>query len=221
MTEKLAKREGLGDILADGVKVASEKIGKGSEEFAMHIHGQEVPMHDPKYTPGLAPTYQLDATPARHTQGGELIAPPSGLELGEHDRENYTGRAKDQRILVNLMHVVNATGLCMFGYISLNVQAIPDFMNSIIGWDVDMDECIETGERIGTLRHLFNLREGLNPRNFKVPGRILGNPPLKEGNVRDITVDLDTMVKEYLELMDWDVETTQPSEKRLRELGLA
>jgi aldehyde:ferredoxin oxidoreductase len=221
MTEKLAKREGLGDILADGVKVAAEKIGNGSEEFAIHIHGQEVPMHDPKHTPGLAPTYQLDATPARHTQGGELVQPPSGLDIGEHDREDYAGRAADQQKLVNMMHVVNATGLCMFGYISLDAQSIPDFMSSVTGWDVDMDECLETGERIGTLRHLFNLREGLNPREFKVPGRVLGNPPLEKGNVRGLTVDLDFMAKEYLELMDWDVETTQPSERRLRELGLA
>ena len=221
MTEKLARREGLGDILADGVKVAAEKIGKGAEVFAMHIGGQELPMHDPKYTPGLAPTYQLDATPARHTQGGELIAPPSGLEIGEHERGDYGGRAGDQRQLVNLMHVVNAAGLCMFGYISLDANAVPNFLSSVTGFDVDMDECMETGERIGTIRHLFNLREGINPLELKVPGRMLGNPPLKEGNVRDITVDSKLMIKEYLELMDWDTETAQPSEKRLRELGLA
>ncbi|MFQ6043226.1 MAG: aldehyde ferredoxin oxidoreductase family protein [Candidatus Poribacteria bacterium] len=220
MTEKVAKREGLGDILADGVKVASEKIGKGSEEYAIHIGGEEVPMHDPKFTPGLAPTYQIDATPGRHTQGGELVAPPSGVEIGEHELTVYTGRAEDQKKLVDLMHVVNAAGICMFGHISFNANSIPEFLSSVTGWNMTMDDVMLLGERIGTIRHLFNLREGINPLKTKFPGRVLGIPPLKAGNMKDITVDADTFIKEYLELVDWDVETTRPSEERLKMLGL-
>ena len=220
MTEKVAKREGLGDILADGVKVASEKIGKGSEEYAIHVGGEELPMHDPKFTPGLAPTYQLDATPGRHTQGGELIAPPSGVELGEHELTVYTGRAEDQKKLVDLTHVVNAAGICLFGYLSFDANSIPEFLSSVIGWDVTMDDVMLLGERIGTIRHLFNLREGINPLERNVPGRMLGIPPLKDGNVKDITVDADTFIKEYLELIDWDAETARPSEERLKKLGL-
>lgn len=221
MTEKLAKREGFGDILADGVKVAAEKIGKGSEKYAVHIGGQEVPMHDPKFTPGLGPTYLLDATPARHTQGGELIAPGAGLELPKHERTVYTGRAESERTLINLMHVVNATGLCMFGYLSMDVNSIPEFMTAVTGWDFTLDECQVTGERIGTLRHIFNLREGHNPLKREVNTRAFGIPPLKRGPLKGITIDNDTMVKEYLKLMDWDPVTTVPSQKRLKELGLA
>ena len=220
MTEKIAKREGLGDIFADGVKVASEKIGKGAEEYAIHIGGEEVPMHDPRFTPGLAPTYQLDATPGRHTQGGEMVAPPSGVEIGEHELTVYTGRAEDQKKLVDLMHIINAAGLCMFGHISFNANSIPEFLSSVTGWDVTMDDVMLLGERIGTIRHLFNIREGINPLERNVPGRVLGIPPLKAGNVRDITVDADTFIKEYLELIDWDAETARPSEERLKKLGL-
>ena len=68
MTEKLAKREGLGQVLADGVKRAAQQLGKAAEEFAIHIHGQEVPMHDPKRFMNYAISY-LNTTPARHTQG--------------------------------------------------------------------------------------------------------------------------------------------------------
>ncbi len=148
MTEKLAKREGFGAVLADGMKVASDKIGKGSEQYAVHFGGQEVPMHDPKFTPGLTTTYILDATPGRHTQGGELIAPPEGIELPKFERAIYTGRAEFQRTLVNLMHIVNAAGLCMFGYISMDVNAIPDFMTAVTGWNFTLDDCQITGERI-------------------------------------------------------------------------
>jgi len=220
MTEKMARREGFGDVLADGTKIAVEKIGKGSEKYAVHIGGQEVPMHDPKFTPGLGPTYLLDATPARHTQGGELIAPGEGLDLPEHERTVYTGRAESQRTLVNLMHVVNAAGLCMFGYLSMDVHSVPEFMASVTGWDFTMDDCQETGERIGTIRHAFNLREGHNPLARDVNGRVIGKPPLKAGPLEGISIDMDTMVKEYLKLMDWDPVTTVPSQKRLKELEL-
>jgi len=220
MTEKIAARDGFGDVLADGLKIAAEKIGKGSEKYAVHVGGQEVPMHDPKCTPGLASTYLLDATPARHTQGGELIAPGAGLDLPEFENTVYTGRAESQRTLVNLMHLVNAAGLCMFGYLSMDCHAMPEFMTAVTGWEYTLDECDETGERIGTLRHAFNLREGHNPLEREVNPRTIGRPPLKRGPLKDISVDMETMAKEYLELMDWDPVTTVPSQKRLKELEL-
>lgn len=220
LTRKMARREGIGGILADGVKVASEKIGRGSEAYAIHIGGQEVPMHDPKCTPGLATTYRLDATPARHTQGGELIQPPAGLSIGRKERTDYTGRGEDQRKLVDIMHVINAAGLCMFGFLSFDAGCIPDFLSAVTGWDVDMDECLQTGERIGTVRHLFNLRDGHNPLKLSVPGRVLGKPPLVEGNVRGIEVDEDTLVREYLAAVGWDPATTRPSRERIAALGL-
>ena len=221
MTEKIAKREGFGDILADGTKRAASKIGKGSEEFAIHISGQELPMHDPKLNPGLATTYQLDATPARHTLGSEgFLVPPAGLKLSKHERTVYTGRAEDHRKAASLMHVVNATGLCMFGYLSFDARYIPDAINAVTGWDVTMEELMEIGERIATVRHLFNLREGINPMKLKVPGRMLGKPPLSTGNLKGITVDSETMIKEYLHAMGWDAVTTKPSPERLKALGL-
>jgi aldehyde:ferredoxin oxidoreductase len=220
MTEKLAKREGFGAVLADGMKVASEKIGKGSEQYAVHVGGQEIPMHDPKFTPGLTTTYILDATPGRHTQGGELIGPGSGLDFEKPKQTVYTGRAEYQKALVDLFHVVNAAGLCMFGYSTMDVHSVPEFMSAITGWDYTMEECYETGERIGTIRHAFNLREGYNPLKLKIPGRLIGRPPLERGPLKDISVDMETMVKEYLELLDWDPATMVPSQKRLQSLGL-
>ncbi len=220
LTDQIAKRTGLGEILADGVKRASEKIGKGSERYAMHIGGQEVPMHDPKFTPGLAMTYQLDATPGRHTQGGELVAPPAGLDISTHERTVYSGRAEDQKKLVNLMHMVNALGICMFGYISYDASILPEFFKAITGWDVDMDDLLKMGERIANVRQMFNIREGVNPLKWKISGRFSGHPPLEEGNVAGIEVDEKSMAQEYLKAMNWDTETMIPSESKLKELGL-
>ena len=220
LTEQVAKRTGLGELLADGVKRASEKIGRGSEAYAIHVGGQEVPMHDPKFTPGLAMTYQLDATPGRHTQGGELIAPPAGLDFGSYDRKVYSGRAEDQKKLVNLMHVVNASGICMFGYISYDASILPEFFRAVTGWDVDMDDLVKIGERIANVRQMFNVREGITPLKWKISGRLFGHPPLEEGNVSGIELDEKTMAREYLQAMGWDTETMIPAESKLKELGL-
>lgn len=219
MTEKIARRDGVGAILADGVKVAWEHFDKKGTEFAVHIAGEEVPAHDPRFTPGLASTYHLAATPARHTQGGELLGPP-GLELDEIDKYVYSGHANNHYKLVMTMELIQSAGLCMFGYLSYPVQCLPEQLSAITGWEFDLDEVYHTGERIFAMRHLFNLREGLNPLARNMPGRLIGVPPIKEGNVKDVTVDLETLNREFLGKLDWDTVSTIPSEARLRDLGL-
>ena len=219
MTEKIAKREGAGDFFADGVKVAWEKLGELGTEYAVHVAGEELPAHDPRFTPGLAVTYYLTATPGRHTQGGELLGPP-GLELEPVDKYVYSGQANNHMKLMATMDVANAAGLCMFGYLSYPVQAIPEQLKAVTGWDFDLEEVFKTGERIYTMRHLFNLREGQNPLTRNVPGRMIGSPPLKEGNVKDVTVDLQALNNEFLDRLSWDRHTTIPSEVRLQELGM-
>jgi len=219
MAELLARREGFGDILADGVKVAAEKLGPETEPYAIHMQGEEVPAHDPRYTPGLATTYILDATPARHTQGGELIQAP-GMDLREEDKYVYAGRAYDNYRQWTSVHMVNSAGMCLFGYISFQLQCLPDQLSAVTGWDFDLDEVYKTGMRIATIRHAFNLREGHNPLTRNVSGRLVGKPPLTEGNVRGVTVDYKTMVREFLEYIGWDTRTTVPSEESLRGLGM-
>ncbi len=219
MTEKLAKREGFGAVLADGVKVAAEKIGKGSEKYAMHIQGQEFPAHDPKLGYHFATTYRLDPTPGRHTQGQEGEIPPE-LPMPNFDPKSFSGRGEAHKIASNFNHIMNSAGMCQFMYLCLPANAVTEFINAVTGWDVTMDELLKTGERISNLRQSFNIREGLNPLQFKMPDRVLGRPPQKEGPVAGVTVDEDTMVKELLATMDWGITTAKPSKKKLQELGL-
>jgi aldehyde:ferredoxin oxidoreductase len=120
-----------------------------------------------------------------------------------------------------MMHVVNAAGLCMFGYLSFDTRCIPEFMEAITGWGATIDELLLIGERIANLRLLYNLREGKCPLEWKVPKRLLGHPPLEEGNLKGIELDEKTMIKEFLDAMDWDAKTMRPSAGKLEELGLA
>ena len=219
LCRRMAVRQGFGAVLADGAKKAAERIGRGSEIYAMHVQGQEVPMHDPRYLPGLQIAYQLDATPARHTQGSELIpAPDFGHEPYDKYAYGTTGKVHSQ--FSNTMHFVNAAGLCMFGYLSYPIQSLTDFTNAICGWDLSRQDIETIGERIANVRHAFNLREGLNPLCFVVPPRLLGNPPLTEGNTRGVTVDAAKNNADYLRVMGWHPETAMPSKARLEELGM-
>jgi len=221
LTKKIARREGIGALLADGVMRAAAKLGKNAEQFAMHVQGQEIPGHDPRYFPALGVTYRMDATPARHTQGGRAWI--MGVDWMDDNRKNkydYTNTGEVQKKAMNMMHIVNSSGICLFAYESYPTQFIPDFLTAITGVEYTIDSCLEIGERIANMRHLFNLREELNPIKFFFNPKTLGKPPLTRGPVANVTLDDDLMLKDYLEAMDWDVNTTRPSAKKLEELGL-
>jgi len=222
LIKKIVKREGIGDVLADGIMRAAAKIGKGSEQFAVHVQGQEIPAHDPRFIPALAVTYRMDATPGRHTQGGRAWI--MGVDFLTDERSNkydYTNTGELQKQATNMVHIVNSSGICLFAYLSYPAQFIPDFLTAVTGSEYTLDSCLNVGERIANIRHLFNLREGLNPLKYFFNPRAVGRPPLKEGPVANVTLDDDSMIKDYLKAMDWDLTTTKPSAKKLQELGLS
>ncbi len=222
LAKKIAKREGIGVLLADGVMRAAAKIGRGSEQYAVHVQGQEIPAHDPKFTPALGVTYRMDATPARHTQGGRAwIMGTDWITDDREDKYDYSNTGELQKKAMNMMHVVNSSGLCIFGYLSYPVQYIPEFLSAVTGQQYTLESCLTIGERIANMRHLFNLREGLNPLEYFFNPRALGKPPLSKGPVANVTLDDDLMIRDYLQEMDWDIKTTKPSAKKLEELGLS
>jgi aldehyde:ferredoxin oxidoreductase len=220
LCEKMARREGFGAVLADGVKKAAERIGRGSDQYAVHVQGQEVPMHDPRFNPGLAISYQLDATTARHTQGSEMVA-HADFGFPVYEKHDHRSRGEMHKKVMEIMHVVNAAGLCMFGYLCYPLQSIPDFLNAVLGWDVTLDDLLLDGERIANVRHAFNLREGHNPLRFPMPAIIVGNPPARKGMLQGVSIDSAAQTAGYLQAMAWDPETAVPSRARLQELGLA
>ena len=238
LTEKMAKKEGFGDVLADGVKVAAEKINRGAEKYAIHIHGQEPPMHDPRNTPSFATVYQSDATPGRHLQGScahfemgaleDFEFPHFGIKIPPVDRgtfkHTYTGKGKWETLFRGHSHLGNTAGACLIADLGPGmitpVDTIPKFLSVITGWEFTPEEMLRIGDRISTIRQAINVREGLTPGDFVMPGRTIGDPPLKEGPIANITIDVDTLVAEYYKAMDWDLETGKPSKKKLLELGL-
>lgn len=222
MTERVAKREGFGDVLADGVKVAADRIGRGAEEYAVYVHGQEVPAHDPKYLPGLATTYFADAAPARHTAFLSEGWVPDGWKEPVPNKYAYAGKGEHHKTMSCLLQLEQAAGLCIMANDAfLDYQeAVPKFLSAVTGWEFTLDDCLKAGERIFNVRHAFNLREGENLLTWKVPSRLIGEPPLSGGNTKGITVDLRTQLGDLFEAMGWDEATGVPRAQTLVELGL-
>jgi aldehyde:ferredoxin oxidoreductase len=226
LTRQIAHNEGFGAVLADGVKVAVERIGPDAGVAAMHAHGEELPMHDPRLFPGLGMSYRADATPGRHTQASawfhEVNAIAAGLDdfyEAYADKYNPRGKAGAHCVLSNFGHVVNAAGVCLFGANRLPARMIAEFLSATLGKEFTLEDLLETGARIATLRTAFNVREGHRPIDVKLPARVEGRPPLPGGPLKGVTLDTDTEVAEYLAAMGWD-ETGKPKKETLERLGL-
>ena len=219
MLEKICKREGLGDILADGVKAAAKKIGKGSEKFAMHVGGQEIPAHDSRGGHGFAIAYCAEPTPGRHTMSAEAPHPPGTMP--EFDRASLKGRGEPHKIGACFTQFYNAAGLCMicygdgYGKAEYFIEAI----QTISGWNIDREEVLKTGQRINTMRQAFNIREGLTTP-WQFPDRLLGKPPKTIGPRAGITITPEELYTEYYQAMGWDPKTGKPSKETLLELDM-
>lgn len=177
-------------------------------------------MHDPKLQPEYFTTYKLDPTPARHTQyegaprGNWMVPSAPG------NRADAAGRGEHHKAAAEYMHIVNSIGACMFIMFSGPNERIPEWINAVTGWDVTHEELRRTGERISNLRMAFHVREGDNPATRRVPGRMIGSPPLTAGPHAGFTIDTETMQREFLAACDWDQETCMPSRAKLEALGL-
>lgn len=226
--EKMCRREGIGDILADGAKWAAEKIGRGAEQLAMHAGGEMLAMHDPRCFPGWGATYVSDSTPGRHTRGGTAFPEHGGVNeivyagLGVPFKlEPYdpTDKGKYHALLAGWQHWVNTSGACLFGVDSMPMDFV-GCMNAITGWGLDYPEIIETGNRITTLLHGFNLREGFRPSDFVLPERARGNPPLTAGRLKGVTIDSEGLKRQFYEAMGFDPDTGAIDRDRIIKLGL-
>ncbi len=216
LVKKMVKREGIGDVLADGTKKASEKIKKGSEKYAMHSMGQEFGMHSPKYYKSLGYTYAFDPTPGRHTVGnldmlaGGPIIKPNGLFEGFELPKKFKRPSDDRNIAFKttscLWQVTSSLGLCQFIYF---YQKYPLFeaIKAVTGWDMKIDEIIEIGQRIQTLRQAFSLREGVDIAKNVMPARAVGE-------------DYKADYKVYCEQMGWNPENGKPLNETFTKLKL-
>ena len=230
---KMIDRDGIGDLFADGSKVAAKKIGKGSEAYAMHAGGQELPMHDSRFDPGFALSYVLEPTPGRHTNHGyqwiDLFALHKVFKGLPKTKPYYTtkthyhpdGKPELQAVAGQYMQLINAAGGCLFGAQMGGHVPLVEYLNAATGWDYEPEHYLQIGERIQNIRQAFNFKHGIEPlRDFKLPARALGEPPLDDGSLKGVTIPFKQLSENYLRRVGWDEQTGRPTPEKLRELGL-
>ena len=228
MLDKIIRREGFGDILADGVKVAAQKLGKGAEAYAMHVGGQEPGLHNALFLPSRGTGFVCDPTPGRHTAapmarmdaGSARVAPYPELQFQGFETYEYRNKGPASATTSCYWQVGACAGVCLFPTIFFGNYPLLDFLNAVTGWGMDISEALEAGARIQTLRQAFNIREGLSPCEIKLPPRMAGIPPKGEGPLSGITIDIDSLRSEYYKAMGWDPGTGYPSGTTLERLGI-
>jgi len=228
MLEKMEKREGFGDILADGVSLAARRIGKGAEKYAMHVGGQEPGFHNALFLPGRGTGFVCDPTPGRHTAapmaridtGTGSIGPYPEVTFQNIERYEYKGKGPLSARISSYWQVGACSGLCNFPVVFFGNFPLLEFLNAVTGWEMDMTQMLETGTRIQTMRQCFNIREGIKPSEIKLPPRLAGMPPKNEGPLKGITLDIESLVSEYYQAMGWDPKSGHPTDQTLVRLGL-
>jgi len=229
MVEKMAAREGFGDILADGVKIAAQKIGGGAEKFAVHVGGQEPGLHNALFLPSRGTGYVCDPTPGRHTAapmaridgGPGAFAPYPELKIEQFDRYTYTGKGPMSAAASSYLQAGASAGLCLMPLMFFGNFPFVDFFNAVSGWDFSVAEMLTAGARIQTMRQCFSVREGIRPADVKLPDRMSGRPPQAQGPVAGVTLDVDSLAREYRQAMGWDPQSGYPQDTTLEKLGLA
>jgi aldehyde:ferredoxin oxidoreductase len=235
LVHQIGRREGLGRLLGEGVKRAAAQIGKGAERFALHVKGQELPMHDPRGKKGLSLAYAISPTGADHME-----APHDPLYAGFHSQGHPMGvlgliEPLDPLTLdpkkVRAFHTTqqvwsfyNSIGMCDFVGAPLNaleMQPLVDYLNGVTGWNVSLFELMKLGERANTMARLFNLREGLTSNDDVLPQRL--HEGIGNGKLMGERIDPQQFLaarRTYYEMAGWEPETGRPTTAKLAELGI-
>ncbi|MDI6600578.1 MAG: aldehyde ferredoxin oxidoreductase family protein [Thermoanaerobacteraceae bacterium] len=234
MIEKIARREGIGNILAEGSERAAKLIGKGSERFLVTVKGQELAMHDPrgKYAVGLGYAVSErgadhmisthDTMLASHGISFDTIA-PFGIYEPTDPREFSALKVKTFTYLEYWWSFFNMAGICDFVPVPRSAMPASDVietLRAVTGWDTSLWEVLKAGERAINMARMFDIREGFTAEDDKLPERV--HEPIENGLIKGGYISKEEFEKAkrlYYSMMGWD-EKGVPTEVKLLELGL-
>jgi aldehyde:ferredoxin oxidoreductase len=203
MIGKIARREDwLGDILADGVRSASEKIGSESKSFALHVKGMEVPAYDPRGVWGMALTYATACRGACHLKSWTVAA-----EFTDKYKPLSTdGRAELVKGIQDLRSVLDSLIVCFFAGRAITKDWVVKLVNATTGYNWKTEDIDVTGARIYDLERLLIVREGITAEDDLLPHRIM-EEPLNGGQWKGAKItreNMEKMLQEYYALRGWD-----------------
>lgn len=229
LVEKIGKREGIGDLLAEGTKVMSEKLNKGSEKFAMHVKGLELPAYDPRAAKITGLGYVTAIRGGDHMAGyveGPAFLDTPFLVVDESKIDDpFAEEPAQVKVLVdqeNALTFFDLAGCCKFMGLLLKAEEWVDLVANATGWDFDVNDFRKTGERVYNLVRAYNVREGLTRADDVLPDR-LHDEPLPEGPGKGMVISregFNAYLDTYYDLRGWDKATGKPTREKLSELGL-
>jgi aldehyde:ferredoxin oxidoreductase len=225
MIKKIANRRDIGDTLAEGVRRASKKIGRGSEEFAVQVKGLEVAMHDPRYNKSLSVSYAVGATGGRHTEGQSLEMGQSPVADVQALSESVDATSEDHKAALSAAAIdfnmlVDALGICTYATgTGFSVGQLASMLNAATGWSMTIDALMKVGERITNVTRSFNMRHGLTAKDDVLPKRLM-QPQTEGGNQGQSIQSFPSLIREYYAIRKWDGATGKPTKAKLIELGL-
>ncbi len=222
LVEKIAKREGMGDILAEGVKRMAEKFGVSQDEAA-HVKGLEIPMHDPRAFFGDAVDYATSPRGACHARGDYYMV---DMGRGVLDASVIPGNrfesSENKGAMVaryqNLRDLFNSLPLCTYSPI-ISPGHIAGLLNAVTGWGFNAASIIMTGERSFNLKRVINIKLGITRKDDKLPK--IATAPLSEGTSQGKEPDMETLMRGHYKERRWNVATGKPTKKKLQQLGLS
>jgi aldehyde:ferredoxin oxidoreductase len=231
LIHQVAHREGLGDLLADGVRRAAERLGRGSDALALHAKGLELFQADVRTIKAYALGNAVSSRGADHLRSEPWFEFSNDPEEGRRRfgvaeaafRLEHRGKGLVVKHFEEMAAVSDATGICKNIYNNMEVLGWEDtgaLLQAATGWPVSGEEVRRTGERIVNMERLFNARAGIGRKDDTLPARFLAEP-LPAGNPSaGAVVELEPMLDEYYRARGWDLDTGLPTAAKLAELGL-
>ena len=221
LLEKMGKREGIGDVLAEGVRFAGQKIDRGAEKLAQHIKGLEVTGYDLRCLKTAALGFAVSFRGADHNRHGAYVFDVKG-KVNRLKAEK--GRGKLVRDMEDVYALIDSFIVCKFARGTF-YQELPDMArlyNLVTGIEMSPEELKRSGERINTVGRLINIREGLGRKDDTLPWKVMHEPIPDEGPVKGAFVsqeELDLLLDDYYESRGWTLEGV-PTTAKLKELGM-
>ncbi len=214
MIKKIAYRNGIGEILSEGVARAAQVFKNGSEKYAIHVKGLELSGYDPRGQFGMGLNYATANRGGCHGSGYTTFVEVTGPV------NPYKAEGKGDLIfkIQNDTALRNSAVLCTFGEWITRAH-LPELLKTETGLSFTVEELSRMGERIFNLERAFNIREGFSRAEDTLPARLL-EEPLKEGKSQGHVVELDVMLEDYYRARGWDRKTGVPTRSKLEELGL-
>ncbi|MCW4030834.1 MAG: aldehyde:ferredoxin oxidoreductase, partial [Candidatus Bathyarchaeota archaeon] len=221
LLEKMGRREGIGDVLAEGVRVAGKKIGKGAEKLAQHIKGLEVTGYDLRCLKTAALGFAVSFRGADHNRHGAYAFDVKG----KVDRlKAEKGRGKMVRDMEDTYALIDSLIICKFsrGTYYKGLVDMAKLYGLVTGIEITAEELKQSGERINTIARLINIREGLGRKDDTLPWKVMNVPIPDEGPVKGAVMtqeELDLLLDDYYDSRGWTLEGIPKAEK-LKNLGM-